>query len=194
LYFICVCSTWGMARQGRVEAWNLEDSGEGEMWGTIAPQRHPVQLLPLAMQQHPAPIAPPLPLVSTPQQHPAPMAPLLPLASAPQKHSGVMPPSVQLLATASRVQLNLMAPPFRPRPRPPRLLLPVEMPPLRPVLIEQDESHDLKWSVLLWLQQGGPTRVYHEGMWVCRFCQRGHMQWSIRDLLLHTHKIAILPV
>jgi hypothetical protein len=68
------------------------------------------------------------------------------------------------------------------------------MPPLRPVLIEQDESHDLKWSVLLWLQQGGPTRVYHEGMWVCRFCQRGHMQWSIRDLLLHTHKIAILPV
>jgi hypothetical protein len=44
--------------------------------------------------------------------------------------------------------------PFRPRPRPPLLILPVEMTPLRLVLIEQDESHDLKWSVLLWLQQG----------------------------------------
>jgi hypothetical protein len=60
-----------------------------------------------------------------------------------------------------------MAPPFRPRPRRPPLLLPVEMPPARTVLIEQDESHDLKWFVLLLLQQAGPARVFHEGVWVC---------------------------
>jgi hypothetical protein len=74
-----------------------------------------------------------------------------------------MPPLVQPLATAAQDQLNLRAPPFRPWPRLPPLLLPIEMPPPRPVLIE-DESHDLKWSVLLWLLQGGPTYVYHGGM------------------------------
>jgi hypothetical protein len=57
---------------------------------------------------------------------------------------GVKPPLVQPLITTAQDQLNLMAPPFRPRPRPPPLLLPIEMPPPRPVLIEQDESHDLK--------------------------------------------------
>jgi hypothetical protein len=102
-----------------------------------------------------------------------------------------MPPPVQPLATTAHGQLNLMAPPFRPQPRPPSLLLLVEMPPPQPVLIEQDESHDLKWFMLLWLQQGGPARVYHEGMWMCPFCHRVHRQWTIRDLLLHAHNIAI---
>ena len=156
-----------MAGQGRDGAWNLEESGKRELSGAIAPHHHPVQPLPSAPQQHQAPMAHPLPLVSAPQQHPAPMAPPLPLASAPQQHSGVMPPPVQPLAMAAQDQLNLMAPPFRPRPRPPPLLLPIERPPPWPVLIEQDESHDLKWSVLLWLQQDEPARVYHEGMWVC---------------------------
>jgi hypothetical protein len=61
------------------------------------------------------------------------------------------------------------------------------------VLIEQDETHDLKWSVLLWLQQGGPARVYHEAMWVCPFCDWGHWQWTICELLLHMHNIVVLP-
>jgi hypothetical protein len=87
---------------------------------------------------------------------PTPMAPPLPLASAPQLHPEVMPPRVQPLATAAQDQLNLMAPPFRPRPRPPPLLLPGT---LRSVLIEQDELHDLKWCVLLWLPQGMPACV-----------------------------------
>jgi hypothetical protein len=121
------------------------------------------------------------------------MAPPLPLASAPQQHPGVMPPPVQPLAMAAQDHLNLMAPPFRQWPRLPPLLLPVEMPPPCPVFIEQDELHDLKWSVLLWLSQGGPTRVYHGGMWVCRFCQRGHKQWTICDLFLHTHNIIVSP-
>jgi hypothetical protein len=153
-----------MAKQGRDRAWNLVESGKGELLGAIARHRHPT-----------------------------PMAPPLSLESAPQQHPGVMPPPVQPLATAAQDQLNLMAPPFRPRPRPPALLLPVEMPPQLPVLIQQDELHDLKWYVLLWLQQGGPACVYHGGMWVCPFCQRGHMQWTIRDLLLHAHNIIISP-
>jgi hypothetical protein len=94
---------------------------------------------------------------------------------------------------AAQDQLNLMAPPFLPRPRPPPLLLPIEMPLPRLVLIEEDESHDLKWYVLPWLQQGGPACVYHEGMWVCPFCHRAHRQWTIRDLLLDTHNIVISP-
>jgi hypothetical protein len=68
-------------------------------------------------------------------------------------------------------------------------MLPVEMPPLRPVLIEQDESHDLKWFVLLWLHQGSPACVYHEAMWVRPFCHRGHKQWTSHDLLLHANNI-----
>jgi hypothetical protein len=139
-----------MAGQGRDRAWNLEESGKGELSGTIAPHRHPVHPLPLAPQQHPTPMVPPLPLVSAPQQHLAPMA--LPLASTPQQHPGVMPPPVQTLATTAQDQLNLMAPPFRPWSRPPPLLLPIEMSPPWPVLIEQDDSHDLKCSVFLWLQ------------------------------------------
>jgi hypothetical protein len=100
---------------------------------------------------------------------------------------------VQPLATAAQDQLNLMAAPFCPRPRPAPLLLPNEMPPPRLELVEQDESHDLKWSVLLWLQQGGPACANHKGMWVCPFCHRGHMQWTIRDLRLHVNNITVLP-
>jgi hypothetical protein len=78
------------------------------------------------------PMTPPLPLVSAPQQHQASMASPLPMASThQQKHPGVMPPPAQSpLATASQDQLNLRAQPFRPRPRPQPLLLPVEMLPL----------------------------------------------------------------
>jgi hypothetical protein len=34
---------------------------------------------------------------------------------------------------------------------------------------------------------------FHEGMWVCPFCQRGHRQWTSCDLLLHTHNITVSP-
>ena len=67
------------------------------------------------------------------------------------------------------------------------------MPPPRPVLIEQDESHELKLSVLAWLQQAGPAHVCDEDIGQCPFCQRGHRQWTIHDLLLHAHAIAISP-
>jgi hypothetical protein len=49
-----------------------------------------------------------------------------------------------------------MAPPFRPRPRSPCLLLPIEMPPPRPVLIEQDETHDLNGLCCFGFSRAGP--------------------------------------
>jgi hypothetical protein len=152
-FVLCLCMQGnGRARKGR--SMELGGVGEGGAIGRNGTSPPPGSAAAMAPQQHLTPMAPLLLLVSAPQQHPAPMAPPLPLASAPQQHPGVMPPPVQLLATAAQDQLNLMAPPFHPRPKPPALLLPVKMPPPQPMLIEQDESHDLKWSVLLLASAG----------------------------------------
>jgi hypothetical protein len=80
-----------------------------------------------------------------------------------------------------------MAPPFLLRPMPPPLLQPIEMPTQRPMLIEQDESHEIK-NGLCWLGFNRPSLPVLVSK-VCGYAlsARGVTCWTIHDLLLHAH-------
>jgi hypothetical protein len=182
-----------MVGQGRDGAWNLEELGKGELSGAMAPHHHPVQPLPW----HRSSTWPQWHLYFCWYRHLSNTQPQWHLHFRWHRHLSNTRGWCHLQFNCWQRQLRISWTSwhhlFTHDPSRQLCYCLLKCHPRNQCSL--NKMNHMTWNGLccFWLQQGGPTRVYHEGMWVCPFCHKGHRQWTIRDLLLHAHNIAISP-